>query len=95
MSEDNDLNMAKAQQFRDLLIKPILDNMNERMDLHIATMEATLKGMVSNVNLHGDRINKLEGAQKKALMGWGVISAALATFVGAAWGMIKSHFHWS
>lgn len=71
------LNLEEVQRLKTLIIEPM-----------IATIQEELKPLVQAKTEHEQRLAKLEGNQKKALMGYAGIVAALTlafNYVKAKW----------
>lgn len=71
------MNLAEVERLKELIIEPMID-----------TIRAELKPLVEAKASHEARLAKLEGNQKKALMGYAGIVAALTlswNYVKAKW----------
>lgn len=71
------LNLAEVERLKELIIQPMIE-----------TIQAELKPLVQAKAEHEQRLAKLEGNQKKALMGYAGIVALLTlgfNYVKAKW----------
>lgn len=71
-----------VQRWQRLVVEPVVSEMEKRL-------EAMLQPLVDLPA----RVVKLEGNQKKALLGWGVFATGTAGGMSYAWNWIKQHFH--
>ena len=84
-----------AVRFQQLFVEPLVD-----------AVRAELKPLAERAKQHeeadqqrfadvNNRLNAIEGNQKKALFAYAAIVAAVTAAVSAGWAWLKSKLHWS
>lgn len=83
----------EAERFQRLFVQPLVEAVKIEMKTHVEDVTTIVQGVTVKVKGHEDRLNALETNQKKALIGWGVITLAVGTAVTAAWNYIRTKVH--
>lgn len=81
-----------AERYQRVFVKPLVDAVTQQLDQHLAEMAKDLVGVKTKVEGHGVILTKLQADQKKALVGYGVFSSAVAAGLAAGYGWIKGHW---
>jgi hypothetical protein len=84
--------LALAKQYQDMFVKPLVDAVTTQIDQHLTEMSRDLAAVKIVVTAHTADLTKLKADQKKALVGYGVVSSALAAGLAAGWTWIKGHW---
>lgn len=90
--------IENAELFTKHFVDPAVERMGNEIRSQLAPLVNEVENLKKQVGDHdlqtknqGERIGKLEGGQKKALVGWGVFATIGSIVVGAAWGWVKVH----
>ena len=81
-----------AERYQRMFVKPLVDAVTSQLDDHLKTFSARLDTVEGTVKSQGAAVSALQGNQKKALVGYGVFTSALAAVLAGSWSWIKSHF---
>lgn len=93
MSDQEQDQLERAERFQRMFVLPIVEAMRIELRSHTDQLDQKLTAIVTQVKDHDDRLVGLEKNQKKALIGWGVLTLAVGTFTSAAYAYIKSKIH--
>lgn len=82
-----------AEQFQRLFVTPMIEMVKTEMNNHVAEIKSIAGDAIGQVKAMDARVTKLEGSQKRALLGWGVYATAIGIACTAAWKWITSKIH--
>lgn len=86
--------IAEADRFQRLFVAPAVEAMGAKMEAHLAPLVEAQKTLLIIQSKHGERLDKLEGGQRKALVGYGVFAAGLSVALAAGWDFLKRKVGW-
>ena len=86
------MTIDELEQFKRLVVDPVVDAVKTEMSSHVTQVEATLKNAASILKDHETRLGGLEQSQKRALVGWGVFAVGLSAAGTTFWNYLKSKF---
>lgn len=95
MSEDQDhINtaLANAELYKRLVVQPMIDAVRAELKSGLTPIASVQDSHASRIGATETAVANLQASQKKALIGWGVLSLGVASAVSAGWQVIKSHF---
>lgn len=81
--------LERAERYQRLFVRPIVDQLKIELEAHIAPLVTAQQDQRTILSEHGRRIGRLEGSQKKALIGFGFYASIASIAVGAGWNWIK------
>jgi hypothetical protein len=79
------IDIKDIDEFNLHFVKPMVDAVR-------AEMQQTLTPLVSDVKTLKEKVGKLESNEKKAIVGWGVISVGTVAIMTYAKAWISQHF---
>jgi hypothetical protein len=89
------IDIDDIEKFNTHFVKPMVDAVRSEVRDSMIPLIQDVKDLKIGAESTKGRLDKLEGDQKKAMVGYAVFSAGLAAAIGAAWGWIKSHLKFS
>lgn len=82
-------NFEEAERFQRLFVAPMVEAVRTEVNSHMTE----IKGLIAPAIALEGRVRKLEGNQKRALLGWSVYATAIGIACTAAWRWIASKIH--
>lgn len=94
MSDQDHINEAleNAERFQRLFVTPVVDAVKQEMQTSLRAISDIQNRHAGMLEAHNDEIARLKSTQKKALIGWGVLSMGVASAISASFAWLKSHF---
>ena len=86
------IDIDDIEKFNTHFVKPMVDAVRSEVRDSMAPLIQDVKDLKTGAASTEKRLGKLEGDQKKALIGFGVFSAGLAAALASIGTWIKSHF---
>lgn len=87
------IDLETIERYQRLFVAPLVNAVEAKIEGMLQPMIREQAALRKDVGGLQDRTGKLEGSQKKALVGWGVFATALSLTGTALWGKIKSRLH--
>lgn len=84
--------LTLGQQYQEVFVKPMVDAVVSEVRTQLTEFRKEITAVEDKVKAHDVAITGLQSNQKKALVGWGVLSVGVASALTAGWTWFKSHF---
>lgn len=81
-----------AERYQRTFVKPLVDAVTQQIDTHLKELGTRVGAVESTLTSHTADLTKLKADQKKALIGYGVFSSAVAAGLAAGWTWVKGHW---
>src|SRR5271157_4865026 len=94
-NHSNNLKEQDLLAIKALLIDPLKETLHEAIGAAIAPLVLRVENVEESETKTIERVSSLEGSQRKALLGWGVIATGFAGLISWGWTWIKSKLHWT
>lgn len=83
----------EAERFQRLFVEPMVQAVRTEMQQHVQQVTDFVTKTNATVSGFDGRIRKLEGDQRKALVGWGVYATIVGVALTTAWKWVASKIH--